>query len=48
VSLTVAVSGGMTITEIQEDYRRTHEEMQTILAYAAFAAEDVHILSDTP
>jgi len=34
------LAGGMTLTEIQEDYQLTEAEIQTILAYAAFAVRE--------
>ena len=37
------LAGGMTTTEVQEDYQLTLEEMQTILTYAALAAKEKDI-----
>ncbi len=37
------LAGGMTMAEIQDDYQLTTQEMQTILAYAAFAAKEKDI-----
>jgi uncharacterized protein (DUF433 family) len=34
------LAGGMKLSEIQEDYQLTNEEMQTILTYAALAAKE--------
>lgn len=34
------LAGGMSLSEIQEDYELTQVEMQTILTYAALAAKE--------